>query len=381
MAYGYSEFTQFSLDVYTGTVTDVQLPPVKIDYADVDAGIYIHTLVSANAYSAISYTPLSSELTSELSSDVSSTVVNGWTYEYNYTENDFIRLALSNIKDMPDSPELTLPNGITKVYTTLKDKQINLPAIFNMDIKRLAHPWHLHEIPWIHGPTWIGDSSLHQHHWHQTATNDGHTIVLKQTIPGIIFEFDRNDRFIAVIAQPLEAPQNTIRSQYITDLLLNSINSTTNFINFKSTLDTYTELYTQRPCILVYDHICDIKRYINKVKTVTHAATAAPSLNNKDELLLKYLNSPWTTFNLTMAVGDLDQFFNVDQMAVNYVERDPRVKLQTMYVTSVANAFLVSLNTYKAIADSGDKVLVVPDELFSELKDNIVSLWLGVNSI
>lgn len=371
MAYGYSEFTNFSLNVYTGSCIDVQLPPLKRDYLDISAvGIYIHSLIDSNAYSSL-----------EQSEDTDpSAVVNGWIYQYDTTENDFLRIALQAIIDETAVTALLPTEGVTTVYTTLQGKQINLPAIFNLDVKRMHTPWQLHEIPWIDGPNLIGGCTVNSD-WQQILSDDGHSLIFKQTVPGLIFEFDRNDRFIAIVAQPLEIEQHEIRTAYLTGLYA-SMSYMTDFSNFKDYVDEYTEKYVYRPCTLVYDNIVNIEQYITKVKTVTvSAGSQLPNIQNKDKLLLKYLNSPWTTFSLLTAVGELPQFFNVNQLALQYCPRDPRYRLETVYVTSVANAFLPSLDLYKSLLDSNDKVLVVPEALFRELKDNIITMWLGANQL
>ena len=371
MAYGYSEFTNFSLNVYTGSCIDVQLPPLKRDYLDISAvGIQIHSLIDSNAYSSL-----------EQSEDTDpSAVVNGWIYQYDTTENDFLRIALQAIIDETAVTALLPTEGVTTVYTTLQGKQINLPAIFNLDVKRMHTPWQLHEIPWIDGPNLIGGCTVNSD-WQQILSDDGHSLIFKQTVPGLIFEFDRNDRFIAIVAQPLEIEQHEIRTAYLTGLYA-SMSYMTDFSNFKDYVDEYTEKYVYRPCTLVYDNIVNIEQYITKVKTVTvSAGSQLPNIQNKDKLLLKYLNSPWTTFSLLTAVGELPQFFNVNQLALQYCPRDPRYRLETVYVTSVANAFLPSLDLYKSLLDSNDKVLVVPEALFRELKDNIITMWLGANQL
>lgn len=371
MAYGYSEFTNFSLNVYTGSCIDVQLPPLKRDYLDISAvGIYIHSLIDSNAYSSL-----------EQSEDTDpSAIVNGWIYQYDTTENDFLRIALQAIIDETAVTALLPTEGVTTVYTTLQGKQINLPAIFNLDVKRMHTLWQLHEIPWIDGPNLIGGCTVNSG-WQQILSDDGHSLIFKQTVPGLIFEFDRNDRFIAIIAQPLEIEQHEIRTAYLTGLYA-SMSYMTDFSNFKDYVDEYTEKYVYRPCTLVYDNIVNIEQYITKVKTVTvSAGSQLPNIQNKDKLLLKYLNSPWTTFNLLAAVGELPQFFNVNQLNLQYCPRDPRYRLETVYVTSVANAFLPSLDLYKSLLDSNDKVLVVPEALFKELKDNIITMWLGANQL
>lgn len=371
MAYGYSEFTNFSLNVYTGSCIDVQLPPLKRDYLDISAvGIYIHSLIDSNAYSSL-----------EQSEDTDpSAIVNGWIYQYDTTENDFLRIALQAIIDETAVTAMLPTEGVTTVYTTLQGKQINLPAIFNLDVKRLHTPWQLHEIPWIDGPNLIGGCTANSG-WHQMLSDDKHSLIFKQTVPGLIFEFDRNDRFIAIVAQPLEIEQHEIRTAYLTGLYA-SMSYMTDFSNFKDYVDEYTEKYVYRPCTLVYDNIVNIEQYITKVKTVTvSAGSQLPNIQNKDKLLLKYLKSPWTTFNLLTAVGELPQFFNVNQLNLQYCPRDPRYRLETVYVTSAANAFLPSLDLYKSLLDSNDKVLVVPQALFKELKDNIITMWLGANQL
>ena len=371
MAYGYSEFTNFSLNVYTGSCIDVQLPPLKRDYLDISAvGIYIHSLIDSNAYSSLEQ----SENTDP------SAIVNGWIYQYDTTENDFLRIALQAIIDETAVTALLPTEGVTTVYTTLQGKQINLPAIFNLDVNRMHTSWHLHEIPWIDGPNLIGGCTVNSD-WQQILSDDSHSLIFKQTVPGLIFEFDRNDRFIAIVAQPLEIEQHEIRTAYLTGLYA-SMSYMTDFSNFKDYVDEYTEKYVYKPCTLVYDNIVNIEQYITKVKTVTvSAGSRLPNIQTKDRLLLKYLNSPWTTFNLLTAVGELPQFFNVNQLNLQYCPRDPRYRLETVYVTSVANAFLPSLDLYKSLLDSNDKVLVVPQALFKELKDNIITMWLGANQL
>lgn len=374
MSYGYSDFSHFSLDIYSGSCKDVQLPPLKKPFLSDEenkTGIYIHTLNDSNVYSALS-------LPEDISQESLPIIKNGWIYAYDISENDFLRLALDKIKDEPAVPVLNLNNGITRVFTTLQNQQINLPAIFKFNFTEFGCHQTFREIPWIHGQAIVGRSKpvcMSSALNHQELLN-------KQIIPGLIFEFDRNDKFIAIISQPVEETQNNIRKAYIEDLLLLMSTKSTDFSNFKQVINEYSEKFSYSPCVIRYDNIVDIRKYIHNVKTIACTNGQHPTTDkNKDKLLIKYLDSPWSTFALYTAVGALPQFFNVDQLTVDYSPRDPKYRLPTIFVTTVADAFRHSLELYNSLLKSDDKVLVVPYELFQDFKDNIISLWLETTSL
>lgn len=365
MAYGYSEFTQIALNVYTSDSLNVQLPPIKLltsdavsDDDEAPTGIYIHSLVQTNAFSA-----LTNDADEESTDDEESVVINGWSYQYDYSETDFLRKSLDDISAFE-------PLNVTTVFTTLTDNKINLPAILKLGVEYRPDTMQC-------GPGFI----RHDNFWHQTISNSGHTLVYKQTIPGLIFEFDRNNKFIAIIAQPLEETQNNLRAAYVSRLF-EFLPDSVDFSNFKRYVDEDTEKYVDKPCALVYDNVAIHNKYIHKTKTMS-SSSGMPShdIRNKDALLIEFMNSPWVSFDLTTAIGQVHQFFNVDHLTDSYIPHDPRYNLPTIYVTTVANAFNVSLNTYKAIADDGDVVLVVPEPLLREMNENVISIWLGVNSI
>ena len=391
--YYYSEFEKFNISIFTKNETDIQLPPLKfIDDIEIKNGdgedeeienlvdnlndiVYIHTLKSAKIFSSVE-------------GDNDSHY--GWDYTYNMSENDFLYHCLTHIRDKPNE------NDEFDMFSILdNDKKLDFKSLVFGYSNYVYDDYNKDKfidtrfvIPALHGPFY---DPITDKHYHppvdgynypnlDNKQNSEFDILKNKVIPGLMFKF-KNNIFVGCIVNPLlDENLYDLRKAYV-DNLLDMFGTDINFDNFYKFIINFSNEFSHLPTILDYKKIDNFDIFIKEKIKFGLKPTTDINLDNK--IILEYLHSEWPEMEFDKAVNNqYSEFINIDQLKKdNYVERDFKTELQTLYISDIASVFDTSLETYKKLHDDENLIVVVPHILFKTLKNNVIKLWMKLGEI